>query len=197
MDNISLKKQKYIDQAISVFKQEGLRLSLDEIADKMGIVKKTLYNHFESKDDLLRECIQSSINELRNKIEVMNDDRFNAVEGMRKGFEEMSKFFYALSPVFFHDIKKLYPEMAMAEHHATIGLFSDKIVGNLNKGIKEQIYRQDMDVALMSQYFIYSVFGFFINRVINSSEFSAKNYFPTVLEYNLRALVSEKGLKYL
>ncbi|MDD2612733.1 MAG: TetR/AcrR family transcriptional regulator [Bacteroidales bacterium] len=197
MDKKSPKKQKYIDQAISVFKQEGLRLSLDEIVDKMGIVKKTLYNHFESKDDLLHECIQSLINELRNEIEVMNDDRFNAVEGMRKGFEEMSKFFYALSPVFFHDLKKLYPEMAMAEHHASISLFSDKIVENLNKGIKEQIYRQDMDVALMSQYFIYSVFGFFINRVINSSEFSTKNYFPTVLEYNLRALVSEKGLKYL
>ncbi|MCK9311722.1 MAG: TetR/AcrR family transcriptional regulator [Bacteroidales bacterium] len=197
MDNISPKKQKYIDQAISVFKQEGLRLSLDEIADKMGIVKKTLYNHFESKDDLLRECIQSLITELRNEIEVMNDDRFNAVEGMRKGFEEMSKFFYALSPVFFHDIKKLYPEIAMAEHHASIELFRDKIVENLNKGIKDQSYRQDMDVVLMSQYFIYSVFGFFINRVINSNEFSARNYFPTVLEYNLRALVSEKGLKLL
>jgi AcrR family transcriptional regulator len=34
---------------MEVFRTVGLRLSLDELADKMGVSRKTLYNHFESR----------------------------------------------------------------------------------------------------------------------------------------------------
>jgi len=51
---LTSRKKDYINKAISVFKQAGLRLSLEEVAGKMGITKKTIYNHFSSKDELLK-----------------------------------------------------------------------------------------------------------------------------------------------
>ena len=53
------RKKQYIGKAIEILKQEGFRLSLDEMATKMGITKKTLYNNFSSKDELLKECVQA------------------------------------------------------------------------------------------------------------------------------------------
>jgi AcrR family transcriptional regulator len=194
---VSKNRQKYIDKAIQVFKIEGLRLSLDEVADKMGITKKTLYNHFSSKDELLQECIHSLILELQSSVSVMNDEKLNAVMAMRKGFEALSVFFYALSPMFFNDIKRLYPEMASSEHAAGFGVFREYVVQNLRKGMAEQTYRNDLDVELISQFFIFSVFGFFISKVLNNSEYSAKSYFISIVDYHLRALVTEKGKKFI
>jgi AcrR family transcriptional regulator len=192
---VTKNRQKYIDKAIEVFKVEGLRLSLDELADHMGITKKTLYNHFNSKDELLQDCIHSLITELQTSVAVMNDEKLNAVTAMRKGFEALSVFFYALSPMFFNDIKRLYPEMASTEHAKGFGVFRENVVRNLQKGMKEQIYRNDLDVELVSQFFIFSIFGFFISKVVNSSEYSAKTYFISIVDYHLRALVTEKGKK--
>lgn len=194
---VSKNRQKYVDKAIVVFKKEGLRLTLDEVADKMGITKKTLYNHFSSKDELLHECITCLIVELKTSMAVMTDENLDALTAMRKGFEALSVFFYALSPIFFYDMKKLYPDMASTEHTAGFGVFRQRVVENLQKGIKEQTYRSDLNVELVSQYFTFSIFGFFISKVVISTEYSAKDYFKTMLDYNLRALVSEKGKEFI
>ena len=194
---ITKNRQKYIDKAIQVFKIEGLRLSLDEVAEKMGITKKTLYNHFSSKDELLQECVHSLITELQASVAVMNDEKLNAVTALRKGFEALSVFFYALSPMFFNDMKRLYPEMASTEHAAGFGVFRENVVRNLQKGMEEKTYRNDLDVELISQFFIYSVFGFFISKVLNSSEYSAKSYFKNIVDYHLRALVTERGKEFI
>lgn len=187
------KNHKYIDKATVVFKKEGLRLSLDEVAVKMGITKKTLYNHFSSKDELLQACVHRLITELQDSMAVMKDEKLDAVTAMRQGFDALSVFFYSLSPIFFYDIKRLYPQMASTEHTAGFGVFRQRVVENLQKGMAEQTYRNDLDVELVSQYFTFSIFVFFISKVVTTNEYSAKNYFKTILDYNLRALVSENG----
>jgi AcrR family transcriptional regulator len=187
---VSKNRRKYIEKAIQVFKTEGLRLSLEEVADKMGITKKTLYNHFNSKDELLQECVHSLIAELQASVAIMNDEKLDAPSAMRKGFDALSVFFTALSPVFFNDMKRLYPEIASTEHAAGFGAFRENLVRNLQKGMKEKTYRNDLDVELVSQFFIFSTFGFFISKVVNSSEYSAKSYFKTILDYHIRALVA-------
>lgn len=186
-------RQKYIQRALAVFKKEGLRLSLDEVADKMGITKKTLYNHFSSKDELFYECVHSLIADLLKSMDIMSDPQLNAIQAMRRGFDELAAFFMTLSPIFFFDMKKMYPELASTEHSIGMGAFREKLIQNLDKGIKENTYRKDMDVQLLSEFFIFSVFGFFISNVINNSNYTSKTYFKTVLNYHLRALATEKG----
>lgn len=194
---ISKNEIKYIDKATIVFKKDGLRLSLDEVAVKMGITKKTLYNHFSSKDELLQACVHGLITELQDSMAIMKDEKLDAVTAMRKGFEALSAFFYSLSPIFFYDMKRLYPEMASTEHTAGFGVFRQRVVENLQKGIAEETYRNDIEVELLSQYFTFSIFGFFISKVVTTNEYSAKEYFKTILDYNLRALVTEKGKELL
>lgn len=47
-------KERIIDAANRLFYAEGIRaVSVDAVAEKAGITKKTLYYHFRSKDDLI------------------------------------------------------------------------------------------------------------------------------------------------
>ena len=53
-------REKIVDAANSLFYREGIRaVSVDAVAEKAGVTKKTLYYHFKSKDDLVAEYLAS------------------------------------------------------------------------------------------------------------------------------------------
>ncbi len=53
-------KNRILDAANQLFYGQGIRaVSVDAIADKAGITKRTLYYHFKSKDDLITAYLQS------------------------------------------------------------------------------------------------------------------------------------------
>jgi AcrR family transcriptional regulator len=191
------RKKKYTVRAISVFKQDGLRLALEEVAGKMGITKKTLYNHFSSKDELLRECILSISSDMQKAITELDDTAHTAIENLRISFFNLNLFFTELSPVFFYDIMRLNPNQATTEHFTGSELFQKKMEANLRQGMNEGNYRKDLDVEFISRYISYSVFGFYINSVINHNPHIPESYFEDITEYNLRAIVSEKGKQLL
>ncbi|HOF20724.1 MAG TPA: TetR/AcrR family transcriptional regulator [Bacteroidales bacterium] len=195
--NSGQRKKNYIIKAISVFKQDGLRLSLEEVAGKMGITKKTLYNHFSSKDELLRECILSISSDMQQAVRGLDDPDHPAIENLRYSFLNLNLFFTELSPVFFYDIMRLNPNQATREHFTGSELFRKKLEANLRQGIKEGVYRKNLDVEFISRYISYSVFGFYINSVINNNPHIPKSYFKDTAEYNLGAIVSEKGKQLL
>lgn len=195
--SVHKRKRKYIDKAILVLKQDGLRLSLEEIAGKMGITKKTLYNHFSSKDELLKECIQSISADFRETINGLDDSNRSAIDNLRDGFSLLNHFFTVLSPLFFYDLMRLNPNQAMSEHLIGSDSFQHKMEANLRQGIREGVYRQDLDVEFISRYLSYSIFGYYINSLINNNPYVSTNYFEDIVEYNLRALLSEKGKQLL
>lgn len=190
---MNTKSKKYISKALLIFKQEGLRLSLDELAEKMSISKKTLYNHFTSKEDLHAACMQGMFDEMNQHATVLTVPSKNAIVCMREAFEGLKTVFQQLSPLFIYDMQRLYPNMANTGHASDIDYFRNKIRENIEKGIKEGVYAPQLDVAFISHYIIQSVFGFYFNAVISQYDFSTSTYFETVLEFTLRGLVSEKG----
>jgi len=191
------RKGKYAEKAMDVFRHDGLRLSLDEIAGKIGVTKKTLYNHFESKEELLGFCIHSFVTEMKGAMHIMVSDDLNAIEALRRGTTEMGTFFRSFSPVFMYDLKKLYPEIANTEHSTGFGFFLENVKQNIIKGKKENIYKKDTDVELISQYFVFSMVSFFLNHVLNEGEISAHTYFNTVVDYHLNAISTDHGRELL
>lgn len=190
---ISKRRKIYINKAIAVFKQDGLRISLDEVAGKMGITKKTLYNHFSSKDELLKECIQSISSDFQEAAKELDNKDRSAIENMRCAFSQINHFFDVLSPVFFYDIMRLNPNQAMSEHLVGSGLFQQKVELNLRQGIEEGVYRDDLNVEFVSRYMSYSIFGFYINSLVNHNPYISKSYFQDITTFTLRSLVSERA----
>ena len=55
MKNIEVTKEKILQATISEFSKKGLKFTMDDIANKLGMSKKTLYNIYDSKEMLLME----------------------------------------------------------------------------------------------------------------------------------------------
>ncbi|MDP4278743.1 MAG: TetR/AcrR family transcriptional regulator [Bacteroidota bacterium] len=190
------KQKKYIHKALDVFRYEGLRLSLDEVADKMGVTKKTLYNHFQSKDVLLCQCVQSLMVDLRDDLHTIFSGG-NTIGNLREAFAEIDRTFGHLSPIFFYDMKKMYPDYFCTEHTKGFGFFREDVLENLKKGIQEGLYRDNLDVDFISEYLTYATFSFYFNKLITTNHVAVNDFFRTTVEYNLLALVSDKGRQLL
>ncbi len=194
---MTVRKEKYAVKAMEVFKQFGLHISIDEIAEKSGVTKKTIYNHFESKEGLLKFCMLTLSNDMEKKIAIMYAEDVNAITGFKSGVYGMGEVFHSLSPVFFEDLRKMFPALSGTQHKAGFGAFLEGMKKNLIKGKKERLYRQDIKVELISRFFITSVVSFFISNVLTRSEYSARDYFKSIIDYHLHAVVTAKGQRLL
>jgi len=54
----SMNKDKYLSAIIPLLKEEGLGMSMEAVAQKIGVTKKTLYNRFSSKNQMIEDCLQ-------------------------------------------------------------------------------------------------------------------------------------------
>lgn len=191
--NTNSRKDNYVAKAISILKQEGFRLSLDEMATKMGITKKTLYNNFSSKEELLKECVHAISGDFQRVLSILDDEEVSAIESLTKCFAQLDELFVTLNPVFFSDLMRSNPDQAMLEHVIGSNYFDEKMTANLQRGVRTGLYRADLDIPFVCEYMSYSIFGFYIQAVIRNKPLPSGNYFASILQYHLRAIVSTQG----
>ena len=191
--NTNSRKDNYVAKAISILKQEGFRLSLDEMATKMGITKKTLYNNFSSKEELLKECVHAISGDFQRVLSILDDEEVSAIESLTRCFAQLDELFVTLNPVFFSDLMRSNPDQAMLEHVIGSNYFDEKMTANLQRGVRTGLYRADLDIPFVCEYMSYSIFGFYIQAVIRNKPLPSGNYFASILQYHLRAIVSTQG----
>ena len=188
-------REKIIDKAGDMFLKFGFKsVTMDDIAREMGISKKTIYKNFENKDNLVDETT-SYVHEAIDKIiEEITHKNYNAIEenfAIKNVFKNMFKNAKS-SPMF--QLKKYYPETYAKLMEREMCTFSDCLNKNLEKGIKEKLYRENINKDMIMKFYFILVFGihespFFQNLPI--SEILKVEL--KVLEYHTRAIATLYG----
>lgn len=87
------------------------KVRMDEIASDIGISKKTLYNHFSSKEDLLREVIKDfAVGIADATIHVSDESVFEYIRSLRIFVIAMANRLSELTPQFVRDLSRSAPE---------------------------------------------------------------------------------------
>lgn len=125
--------------------QNGLHsVSMDDIASYSGISKKTLYQHFDSKEMLVITIVQKSISNTSTYIRLCPAISPNAVKEIENFSDHILGVLEILKPVIIRDLKKYYPEA-----YTLLVKFRDSSIipyleSCLNRGIREEIFRTDI-----------------------------------------------------
>jgi AcrR family transcriptional regulator len=104
-----MERNDIIRKSFQLFRQHGIRrVTMDDIANDLGISKKTLYWHFSHKEELLLECVRTVTAEWEHEITKIKQAEPNPVlciaKILRFAFNQLT--YYRIS--WFQDIKKTY-----------------------------------------------------------------------------------------
>lgn len=185
-------KEKIIKKATEMFLKLGFKsVTMDDIACEMCISKKTIYKYFHNKEVLIEEgteIVHQNIHRIINEIVSKN---FNAIEEnfeIRKMFKEMFQTIDT-SPVY--QLKKHYPEIYAKMIANEIQECNAVFTQNIQKGIEQGLYREDVDVATCVKFYYTLIFSINENTQLERDVHELEG---KALEYHTRAIATPKGI---
>lgn len=185
-------KEKIIAKASPLFLKLGFKsVTMDDIANEMGISKKTIYKYFNNKELLIEETTENLLDKIYFTISEIVAKNFNAIEENFEVINMLKEMFHSIETSPSYQLKKHYPEIyekiTLKLKLECTTLFQQ----NIEKGIQQGLYRNTIDVSVYV--FMYYALIFNINENI-SSEKEAKKLELEALEYHIRALGTPKGI---
>lgn len=187
-------KTRILEKSSELFLQYGIRsVSMDDIAGALGMSKKTIYQYFADKDELVNEVIQVIM--VDNEQHCSHDCIVaeNAVDEMMKAMEMMEEMFRTMNPSVLFDLKKYHPKaFQVFEKHKNEYLFN-VIRDNLERGVREELYRPDLNIDIIAHMRINTMMLAFDLSLFNKGGHSLITISRQILEHYLFGIVSLKG----
>jgi AcrR family transcriptional regulator len=187
-------KDRIVATAFELFMKYGIRsITMDQISRHLGISKRTLYEIFTDKGELVREGIEyfTNIKKTEAKKTIKRSD--NVIETIyilaRKG-EEMKQH---INPLFFEDIRKYYPDVHASistdSRHRDYSLTHDL----LKKGIAEGLFKGGLDTELVNNFF-HQVMNIVMNEeIFPRHRYTHEDIFRNIIMPYLIGISTEKG----
>lgn len=146
-------QERILNKARELMFQTGVKhVTMDDLANQLGISKKTIYQYYKDKDALVSSVVE---NELTNHALFCNQSVLaadNAVHEIFLLMRVIQEMFNRMNPLALFEIEKYYPAAyEKIKIHKDDYIFS-MIRTNLEKGIAEGLYRKDVDVNILSKY---------------------------------------------
>lgn len=187
-------REKIIDKSGDMFLKLGFKsVTMDDIANEMGISKKTIYKYFNNKDHLVDETVLYVQKAIDKVIGEIMQQGYNAIEenfAIKKVFKNMFKN-AKTSPMY--QLKKYYPETFTKLMANEICTFTDCVMMNLEKGVSEKLYRENIDKEMVMKFYFILVFGVHENELFDNSLSEVVKAEIKVLEYHTRAIATLYG----
>lgn len=159
----------------------GIRsITMDEIAGQLGISKKTIYQFFTDKDEMVAAVIDLEVQ--KNEMECMQfrKQSANAIEQIFIALESMEEMLQAMNPQILYDLEKHHPRSYKKIREYKYQFLYREITDNLQWGIAEGLYRPELNIDILSKVRIEMAFMPF-----NPDVFPHTRYRLTELNYEL------------
>jgi len=191
-------KKNIIRRVLALYMKYGIKsVTMDDIARELALSKKTLYQYFTDKNELVSEVFNFA-EEYRN--ECMKDvfgKKMNAIEETLAINMHVAKMMRDFNPAVDYDLRKYYPEIYEKNRDAIIRNMYQKQLANIKKGIEEGLYRSEVNPDHIARLFILRIVNFHGVPGFESTDLLKPEFFREIFVYHIRGLASEKGLKVL
>lgn len=190
-------KEKISLIARNLFFQNGTKaVSIDDIASELGISKKTIYNHFESKDEIVEYEIDKHIIDHTCDIDSVKSLAKNAIDELIRIYRMNYEQHHQMKPVFISDIRKFYPQSWVKLENFFGECIPNTIADNIRRGQEEGFYRLGINVEFISYMYFKSIFNQ-IDFFTLQKKYSIVELDKEHLYYHINAIGTKKGIKYL
>ncbi len=179
-----------------LFAQGYNSLTMAELATELGMSKKTLYLHFASKEDLVRQVILGFGREVRTDADaILRDHRLTFAEKLRGFVEGMLQRLSHLNPHLLRDLQRFAPEL-----HALLAEIRRKnipyIFGRLlEEGQLSGMVRDDINTAFAAEFLLQAMQGLLQASTLGQLNLQPREIFENAMNLFFGGLLTPAGRK--
>jgi AcrR family transcriptional regulator len=191
-------REKIILKSEELFLSLGFKsVTMDDIANAMGISKKTIYTHFSNKTALVEVVTFSILDHISEGIDTINAASVNPIEELYDIKMFVMNYFKneRVSPQ--HQLKKYYPEIFERLKIKQFEKMHSSVENSLKMGMNSGLFRPDIDIDFISRLYFNGMTAIRDISIFPESDFDKNYLFESYLEYHLRAIVTNEGLNLL
>lgn len=171
-------------------------ISLAQITERLNIPDGVMQMYFKSENELVEKVLEFERDSFKTIFDDYNFTDVNAIDILLTVSKEVATRFISLTPSISVDLKKYYPEIYQRHFELRIEFIFEKIKINIEKGIRQGMYRDDLSIELIARLYISRLIDLHNPDFFPPDKFSFATLFEVMFENFIRGISNEEGIKY-
>ncbi|RYG27956.1 MAG: TetR/AcrR family transcriptional regulator [Chitinophagaceae bacterium] len=189
-------KERILVKAEELFLQFGIRsVSMDDIANSLGMSKKTVYQYYADKDELVDAVIDSHISEIEMECLHCKENANDAVHEIFLTLEHIAEELNNMNPMLLYDLEKFH-----FKAYQRFKQYKDKFLAaiirkNIEWGISQELYRPEINIDVITKFRLESIMIPFNVSVFPPGKYNLAALSEEIIQHFTYGLVTIKGHK--
>ena len=189
----------FLKKVSELFLDNGAKtLTMDDIAKEFSISKKTLYQQYKNKEELLEAVLEFKLNTIIENIHLIDNSTDNAIEKMILPEKDFENFSRTNKSLFIRQLLKYYP--AIFNQHIIINMnqkISKLLILNVENGREQGLYRNDFDEKLYIKFFLQIMLSYESSPLFEDEEIDRECFCFEAVMFYLHSIATDKGKLFL
>ena len=168
---------------------------MDDIARHLSVSKKTLYQYFADKDEIVTRVAEVHMDRNQKQYDGMRQNSKNAIEELVQISFCLKKDFQKMNPSVLYDLKKYHPSAWAVWLAHKQKYIRESIMRNLAQGIEEGFFRAEINKNILAIVRLETIQLTFDEQIFPSSMFNLAEVSVQLFEHFVYGILTEKGRK--
>jgi len=166
---------------------------MDDVAKQLCISKKTLYEHFADKEDLVKNVLLLDHQKRSAYFDEIEKKGLDAIGEILEVYKLINAMFRDYNTSMEYDIRKYYPDLHSDVKGIRRKRMYETVFNNMNKGKREGVYRKELNAGIIARLQVIRVENMFENDMFSIEELVSPRVFNEIFVYHMQGILSVKG----
>lgn len=189
-------KDRVLQGAEELFFKYGIKsVTMDDIAKHLSISKKTIYQFYSDKNEIVDTLMKLKLEEDKEAIQKIHTESENVITEVFGLMKHMSQMFAKLNPNVFYDLQKYHPEAWKLFNAFKEDCMETMVENAIKKGAKDGLVRTDINSKIIARLRMEEIQLGFNANIFPPDKFKIVDVQLELLDHFLHGICTLKGHK--
>lgn len=187
--------EKRIQQeSFRLFKKHGIHyVTMDMIAENLGISKKTIYKHFSGKKEILMACMTEHVDERSELIDRIIEDSPNVIHGMIDMVQSSTQQMSETNPIMFKELARYYPQIFESIIKNREKEAYEQFFNIISEGKNKGLFRTNLNTDITTKLFIHQMQLLIDEELFPVEKYDKKSLYEHISYTFIRGIATHEG----
>ena len=186
-----------VEKVRQLYQHYGIKsVTMDDVARHLCISKKTLYEYFKDKEDLVKNVVFLNHEKVDGFFSEVTKQKRNAIEELLEVYRLIHNMYRDYNPSMEYDIRKYYPYLYKKIKENRRKRLLETVYRNLIKGKKEGYYRKELNSKILAKLHVLRIENMLENELFTVEEITSFKVFHEIFLYHVYGVLNRNGVNF-